>query len=51
MKALLKHLDAVKGRVASEQWLKTIHVQRDDLDDETRPMPLTTLHRALQAFA
>jgi hypothetical protein len=51
MKALLKHLDGVKGRAASETWLKTIRVQRDDLDDETRPMPLTTLHRALQAFA
>jgi hypothetical protein len=51
MKALLKFLDAQKGRAASEQWLKAIHVERDDLDDETRPMPLTTLHRALQRFA
>jgi hypothetical protein len=51
MKALLKHLDAVKGKTVGDAWLKTIHVQRDDLDDETRPMPLTTLHRALQAFA
>jgi serine/threonine-protein kinase len=51
MKALLKYLDAGKGRSASEQWLKAIHVQRDDLDDETRPLPLTTLHRALERFA
>ena len=51
MKALLKHLDANKGRGVAEQWLKSIHVERDDLDDETRPMPLTTLHRALQRFS
>ena len=51
MKALLKYLDANKGKGVSEQWLKSIHVLRDDLDDETRPMPLTTLHRALQRFA
>ena len=51
MKALLKYLDANKGRGVSEQWLKAIHVLRDDLDDETRPMPLTTLHRALQRFS
>jgi serine/threonine-protein kinase len=51
MKALLKYLDATKGKAVSEQWLKSIHVLRDDLEDETRPMPLTTLHRALQRFA
>ncbi len=51
IKALLKYLDAHKGKGVSEQWLKTIHVERDDLDDETRAMPLTTLHRALQRFA
>jgi hypothetical protein len=51
MKALLRYLDANKGTGVSEQWLKSIHVLRDDLDDETRPMPLTTLHRALQRFA
>jgi eukaryotic-like serine/threonine-protein kinase len=51
MKALLKYLDANKGTGVSEQWLKSIHVLRDDLDDETRPMPLTTLHHALQRFA
>jgi hypothetical protein len=50
MKALVKYLDAKKGTGVSEQWLKSIHVLRDDLDDETRPMPLTTLHRALQRF-
>jgi serine/threonine-protein kinase len=51
MKALLKYLDLAKGRAASEAWLKAIHVERDDFEDETRPMPLTTLHRALQRFA
>jgi serine/threonine-protein kinase len=50
MKALLKHLDVHKGKASSEAWLKSIHVERDDLEDETRPLPLTTLHRALQAF-
>ena len=51
MKALLKYLDANKGKAVSEQWLKSIHALRDDLEDETRAMPLTTLHRALQRFA
>ena len=51
MKALLKHFDAEKGHATSEAWLKTIRVERDDLEDETRAMPLTTLHRALQGFA
>jgi serine/threonine-protein kinase len=50
MKALLKYLDAEKGKAAAEQWLKTIRVERDDLEDETRAMPLGTLHKALRAF-
>jgi serine/threonine-protein kinase len=50
MKALLKHLDALKGKSIADGWLKAIHVERDDLEDETRAMPLTTLHRALQRF-
>ena len=51
MKALLRYLDMHKGRAASEAWLKAIHVVREDFEDETRPMPLTTLHRALQRFS
>jgi serine/threonine-protein kinase len=50
MKAILVHLDGLKGKSVAEQWLKAIRVERDDLEDETRAMPLTTLHRALQRF-
>ena len=51
VKALLKYLDAEKGRAASDGWLKTINMERDDLDDETRAIPLQTVHDALKVFA
>jgi hypothetical protein len=51
IKALLKYLDAEKGRAVTEAWLKTIRMERDDLDDETRPTPLIAVHRAMAAFA
>ena len=49
-KALLRYLDATKGHAAGDAWLKTIRMERDDLDDETRPLPVSGLHAALLAF-
>jgi serine/threonine-protein kinase len=51
VKALLKYLDAERGRAVSEAWLKGFKAERDDLDDETHPMPLVQVHSALVAFA
>jgi serine/threonine-protein kinase len=50
LKALALTLDARKGKEATDAWLEKVGVARDDLDDETRPMPLAKLHRSLQAF-
>jgi serine/threonine-protein kinase len=50
-KALLGHLEAVKGRAAGDAWIKAARLVRDDLVDETRPMSLPALHDALVAFA
>jgi hypothetical protein len=50
LKALLKYLDATKGAAAADDWLKVSHIERDDLEDETRPQPLSGLHTALEAF-
>jgi len=44
------YLDAEKGSAAADKWLRAIHMLRDDLQDETRPMPLLALHDALIAF-
>ncbi len=43
-------LDAGEGAAAADSWLRAIHMLRDDLDDETRLIPLLTLHDALVAF-
>jgi len=51
LKALLRSLTADKGAVAADQWLRGIRMVRDDLEDETRMVPLATLHRALVGFA
>ncbi len=51
LKALLRTLSAEKGTVAADAWLRGIRMVRDDLDDETRLLPLPALHRALVAFA
>jgi serine/threonine-protein kinase len=49
-KAILMQLDAGEGAAAADAWLRSIHMLRDDLDDETRLIPLLTLHDALVAF-
>jgi serine/threonine-protein kinase len=50
LKALLKHLDATKGRSVADAWLGATRTERRDLDDEGRPVPLGRLAGALRAF-
>jgi len=51
LKALLRTLCAEKGTSAGDGWLRSIGMQRDDLEDETRQVPLAAVHNALAAFA
>ncbi len=51
LKALLRTLSAERGTGAADSWLRGIRMVRDDLEDETRLVPLSTLHSALVAFA
>jgi serine/threonine-protein kinase len=50
LKALLRMLTEEKGAVVADVWLRNVRLLRDDLDDETRMMPLASIHRALSAF-
>lgn len=50
LKALLRMLTDEKGAAAADAWLRSVRLVRDDLSDETRMMPLATLHRALLSF-
>src|SRR5580692_7850332 len=40
-----------KGATTADGWLRGVHLVRDDLTDETRMVPLATLHRALVSFS
>jgi len=51
LKALLRLLSAEKGAAVADGWLRVVRLVRDDLEDETRMLPLPTFHRALVAFA
>ena len=51
LKALLRSLEAAKGTPVAEAWLRTTHMVRDDLDDETHLVPLVALRGALSAYA
>ena len=51
LKALLRTLSAENGPAVADSWLRAIRMVRDDLADETRPVPLSTVHRALVIFA
>ncbi|MDP9001702.1 MAG: serine/threonine protein kinase [Myxococcota bacterium] len=51
LKALLRVLVAEKGASVADSWLRGIRMVRDHLDDETRMLPLPTLHHALLTFA
>jgi serine/threonine protein kinase len=50
LKALLKHIEATQGSAAVLGWLAAIRMKRDDLEDETRRLPLAVLHGGLVAF-
>jgi len=50
LKALSKELEAQKGKAVADAWLAELGVAREDLEDETRQLPLTTLHQGLVAF-
>jgi hypothetical protein len=50
LKALLRMLSAEKGAPVADGWLRVVRLVRDDLEDETRMLPLPTFHRALVAF-
>ena len=39
-----------KGASAADAWLRAIRMVRADLEDETRLVPLPSLHRALVAL-
>ncbi len=51
LKGLLRALSAEKGPSVADSWLRGIGMIADDLEDETRQVPLGTVHRALVAFA
>jgi hypothetical protein len=51
LKALVRYLSAEKSASAADAWLRGIGMVPDDLEDETRQVPLAALHRALVAFA
>src|SRR5882672_8853451 len=51
LKALLRTLTIDQGPAAADGWLRSIRMVRDDLDDETRLVPLPTVHRALVVFS
>jgi hypothetical protein len=51
LKALLRALSKDQGVGVADAWLRNIRMVRDDMEDETRQVPLPTLHRALVVFA
>jgi serine/threonine-protein kinase len=51
LKALHRTITVERGVSAADAWLRGIRMVRDDLEDETRMVPLPSLHRALVAFA
>jgi hypothetical protein len=51
LKALSRSLAVERGNGADEAWLRSIRMVRDDLEDETRMVPLPSLHQALVAYA
>lgn len=51
IKALMMHLDAKKGPVTTDAWLKGLRTSRDEFEDETRLISVAALHDALVSFA
>lgn len=50
LKSLRTYLERKHGKAASEKWLNMIGLRREELDDETRGVPVLSLYQALQAF-
>jgi len=50
LKVLFACYGARKGRAAAGEWLALSHVRPEELEDETRLLPLTALARSLDAF-
>jgi serine/threonine-protein kinase len=51
VKSLLLHIERRFGRPEADAFLLTTRLDRDYLDDETRPVPVEVWHAALVAFA
>jgi serine/threonine-protein kinase len=51
IKTLLLHIQAQYGRAEADGFLAQTKVDRDYLDDETRPLPIELWHSALVTFA
>src|SRR5690606_6286463 len=51
IKALLLHVQRTHGRAEADAFLLKTRLDREYLDDETRPIPLERWHAALVAFA
>lgn len=49
-KALLRHLEATKGKAAADEWLTATRMEPRDLEDESKLVPLPRLLAALRAF-
>jgi serine/threonine-protein kinase len=50
LKALHAYVRRQKGTAAADAWLKALRLEDAELVDETRPVPLSTIHRALALF-
>jgi serine/threonine-protein kinase len=51
LKSLFRTLSVERGASVADTWLRGIRMVRDDLEDETRLVPLPAVHRALVLFA
>jgi hypothetical protein len=50
LKALLRVLVADKGKATGDRWLQALRTTPDELEDETRMLPLPSVHAALVSF-
>jgi serine/threonine-protein kinase len=51
LKAMRRSLEASRGADATDAWLRAIRMERDDVEDETKTVPLAMMRVALAAFA
>ncbi|MCC6647356.1 MAG: serine/threonine protein kinase [Polyangiaceae bacterium] len=50
IKALVLYLEAARGAAEADALLSTLKLSREDLAEETKPIGVAVLHRALEAF-